>query len=550
METPYGEIPDRFVPNMRPVEMHDYLRRSQTRRSVLKGAGAVGLAAALSPVLWRQSDSFASTPDAPQWIAYGTDPATQMHVSWSTGTATGTRQVPPNPQVRWGKNTRYGAQQAATNSGPVPVPSTVPGEPAENTIYNNTLLVGLHPDSTYHYSVSNDGKTWSADATFRTAVAKTSDFRFTAFGDHGTHSTSTAPMAALVANLRPAFCVVSGDLSYATPLPIPIPQTARFHPEAWDTFLCIIGPSAAQSIPWQVGVGTHEIEPLENHGYDGFLTRFPQPYDLTSGSPVVHTFTYGNVAFIQLDGNDLSAQATQINGYSQGAQTCWLEDKLATYRRQDSGIDFIVVTFGNCVFSTNQNHGSDGGIRAVWEPLFDRYEVDLVINGHVHAYERTNPMRAGQPTTKVAPGGTVYPAQQGTTYICAGGAGQGLYRTWYGATDSPAGDTGDPTPPKVWQWSDGDGPAGGNGTNLDVTDTAEGFSAFRRAHWHCLVIDVTAPHGHGRSSGPGAETSMHIRAIDPAQTMTAITDITQPATMDSVTLVRETQRHQPDHPRP
>jgi hypothetical protein len=43
---------------------------------------------------------------------------------------------------------------------------------------------------------------------------------------------------------------------------------------------------------------------------------------------------------------------------------------------------------------------------------------------------------------------------------------------------------------------------------------------------------------------------MHIRAIDPAQTMTAITDITQPATMDSVTLVRETQRHQPDHPRP
>ena len=328
METPYGEIPDRFVPDMTPVEMHDYLRRgSTTRRSVLKGAGAGGLAVALGPVLWRQSDAYASTPDAPQWIAYGEDPATQMHVSWSTGTAAGTRQIPPNPQVRWGHNTHYGAHQAATNSGPVPVPSTVPGEPAENTIYNNALLTGLHPDTTYHYSVSNDGKIWSADVTFRTAVAKTSDFRFTAFGDHGTHSTSTAPMAALVAKLRPAFCVVSGDLSYATPLPIPIPQTARFHPEAWDKFLGIIGPAAAQSIPWQVGVGTHEIEPLENHGYDGFLTRFPQPYDRRSGSPVVHTFTYGNVAFIQLDGNDLSAQATQINGYSQGAQTRWLEDQ-------------------------------------------------------------------------------------------------------------------------------------------------------------------------------------------------------------------------------
>lgn len=529
MDTPYGEIPDRLVPHLSPVEMHDYLRQRYRRRAFLKGAAAVGLGVAAGPVLWRRSDSYASTASAPQWIAYGADPTTQMNVSWSTGTAGGTRQAPPAPQVRWGLDTRYGSEQAATNSGPVPVPSTVSGEPAENTVYNNTLLAALDPDTTYHYSVSNDGRTWSADATFRTAPPQRSDFRFTAFGDHGTRPTSTTPMAKLVSQLAPAFCIVSGDMSYATPGPIPIPQTARFNPAAWDKFLGIIGPTAAQSIPWQVGVGTHEVEPLEMNGYAGVVTRFPQPYDDASGSPVVHTFTFGNVAFIQLDGNDLSAQAPQINGYTAGAQTRWLEDRLAAYRAAGSGIDFIVVTFGNCVFSTNENHGSDGAIRSIWEPLFDRYGVDLVINGHVHAYERTNPMRAGQPTAHVPSGGTVRSDAQGTTYICAGGAGQGLYRTWFGGTDG--GDSGDSNKPKVWQWSGGGTASGGSGKAVDVADTAKGFSAFRRARWHCLVVDVTAP------TGAGAETRMSIRAVDPVQSASAVTDITHAQTMDSVTLI-------------
>lgn len=533
METPYGSIPDRFVKDMTPAEMHDYLRRRMRRRRFLKLGATAGLLAG-GPVQWLQSDAWAEAPPTPRWIAYGADPTSQMYVSWSTGTASGSRQIPPAPQIRWGRDGDYGTTRAVDRSGPVPVPANVPGEPAENTIYNNVLLTGLEPGTTYHYSVSDDGHAWSPDTTFRTAVAGTRDFRFTAFGDHGTHDFSTTPMVKLVAALKPAFCVVAGDLSYATPHPIPIPDTTGFNPAAWDTFLQILGPNAAQSIPWQVGVGTHEVEPLENNGYDGLLTRFPQPYDRSSGSPVVHTFTYGNVAFIQLDGNDLSAQATQINGYTRGAQTRWLERRLAGYRASGSGVDFIVVVFGNCLFSTNQNHGSDGGVRAVWEPLFDRFHVDLVINGHVHAYERTHPMRDGRPTKRVGSGGTVHSETDGTTYICAGGAGQGLYGTWYGTSDG--GDAGDTTtPPKVWEWTGGTTAKGGSGESVDVTDTTTDFSAFRRAHWHCLVIDVSAPRM------AGGETRMHIRALDPAQTASGITDITRPAVMDSVTLVRRSR---------
>lgn len=174
-------------------------------------------------------------------------------------------------------------------------------------------------------------------------------------------------------------------------------------------------------------------------------------------------------------------------------------------------------------------HGSDGGLREAWAPLFDRYQVDLVVSGHVHAYERTTPMRAGQPARQVTSGDTVNPVTEGTTYICVGGGGNHLYPTWYGSTD--AGDAGSAERSKVWEWSGGQAATGGHGPSVQVTDPAQGFSAFRRAAYCCLSVEVT----------PATATvpaSMRIRALRPAQTLAAVTSIAFPVTMDSVTLIR------------
>ena len=104
-------------------EMHDYLHARYRRRSVLKGAGVLGLAAAAGPLFWSQSSASASTASAPQWIAYGSDPTRQMHVSWSAGTADGTTPSVPRPQVRWGIDGHYGRTEHAAFSGTVPVPA-------------------------------------------------------------------------------------------------------------------------------------------------------------------------------------------------------------------------------------------------------------------------------------------------------------------------------------------------------------------------------------------------------------------------------------------
>jgi hypothetical protein len=47
-------------------------------------------------------------------------------------------------------------------------------------------------------------------------------------------------------------------------------------------------------------------------------------------------------------------------------------------------------------------------LREQWVPIFDKHHVDLVLQGHDHAYSRTYPMRSQAP---------VAGAEDGTTYV-------------------------------------------------------------------------------------------------------------------------------------
>jgi hypothetical protein len=183
MQTPYGEIPERFVKDMAAQEMHDYLRQRYSRRRFLQGSAGAGTLAVAGPMLWSRSftdSSAAGSPIGPQWIALGPDPATEMHVSWSAGAYQTAANV-PKPKVRWGLTKEYG-HLAEAASDLVPTPTNAPAANLDLTAYQHALLTGLEPDTTYHYSVSNDGRTWGPDTTFRTGKSGVRDFRFCATG--------------------------------------------------------------------------------------------------------------------------------------------------------------------------------------------------------------------------------------------------------------------------------------------------------------------------------------------------------------------------------
>ena len=113
----------------------------------------------------------------------------------------------------------------------------------------------------------------------------------------------------------------------------------------------------------------------------------------------MYSFIYGNIAVLSLDANDVSYEIKANTGYRGGAQNTWVEQTLAAYRA-DPNIDFIVCFFHHCAYSTTDDACQRR--RECATPgcaLFDSYEVDLVLQGHNHVFERTDPIRAGAPTT-------------------------------------------------------------------------------------------------------------------------------------------------------
>ena len=68
-----------------------------------------------------------------------------------------------------------------------------------------------------------------------------------------------------------------------------------------------------------------------------------------------------------------------IRGYSRGAQTAWLRRTLDEARKDDS-IDWIIGQMHqDATTSSETGNGSDAGLRETWLPLFDEYQVDLVL---------------------------------------------------------------------------------------------------------------------------------------------------------------------------
>jgi hypothetical protein len=339
------------------------------------------------------------------------------------------------------------------------------------------VVAGLQPDTRYRYRIRHAAGR-SVTGSFRTAPDRARPFRFAAFGDMGVTDAATQVMG-LLQRSRPDLAFLVGDLCYASPGG-GLSESTAVNQSVWDGWFDQVSGSAAQ-VPWMPAVGTHEMEPgFGELGYDGFLSRFALPGG--GPSPTTWSFRYGNVGFVALDGNDASHEIPRNRGYLGARQDQWLDRTLARLRR-DPKVDFVLVGFHHCAFSTNAVHASDGGVRDRWTPLFDQHAVDLVVNGHSHSYERTSPIRAGAPTVEAPSGATVRASRDGTTYVLAGGGGQAAYPSALHPASYVTTEAG-----------------------LRVPETAP-WSQTRFLDNSLVLVDVTP-------SGPGRRATMRLSAVD------------------------------------
>ncbi len=82
-------------------------------------------------------------------------------------------------------------------------------------------------------------------------------------------------------------------------------------------------------------------------------------------------------------------------------QAAWLEKVLS-----ESDATWKFVTYHHPAYSSSPRRDNPE-VRTVWGVLFDKYHVDLALQGHDHAYLRTFPMKGEQKVATPAEG-TIY----------------------------------------------------------------------------------------------------------------------------------------------
>ncbi|MGW2382548.1 purple acid phosphatase family protein [Streptomyces lincolnensis] len=484
-------IPPELARRMSMAEQYEYLRTRLTRRRTLVTAGAVagGLLTGCSggdgsPV--RNTPSPSPTPTVSgsvvspfgRHLAFGADPTSQMRISWQVPLAV------KKPYVRIGTRPDDLGRRIEAEIRDLHTPGLEGVRAALDQFYVHAALDTLRPGTTYYYGVGHDGFDPAAPehrrtiGSFRTAPATPERFVFTAFGDQGV-SRAAAANDDLLLREKPAFHLHAGDICYANGNGRGTKEDG-YDPAFWDLFLKQNEP-VAKSVPWMVTTGNHDMEAWYSpDGYGGQLARWSLPdngFDPRT-APGVYAFTYGNVGFVALDANDVSYEIPANLGYSGGRQTAWLDRKLGELRAS-SAVDFVVVFFHHCAYSTS-THASDGGVRAEWPPLFARHQVDLVINGHNHVYERTDAIRDGRVGRPVPIGASTDPTRDGIVYVTAGGGGRDLYGFPSGVPESYEGHVRDRESVETFRWTK---------SQKSDTETVE-WSRVRYRGFSLLSVDV------------------------------------------------------------
>lgn len=499
-----------------------YLRRHRiSRRNFLVGSAALAAigAVGVSPFGHRAYAQDAPLAVANRRVGYGSDAAGQLRLA---------AQLSRNPArtkvfVDHGPTPALGATlEAEVRNLVTQIPDASGGVLAAEQFYVHAPLDGLPGHTPHFYRWRTEDGFVTDVRSVRTAMPSARNalapFRFTMMGDQGSDTTpprppglapgdyddnyyqaDNAPTVAHTENVlgqiiasRPDFHVLAGDIAYADPSGQGKPATFvpsggqlpsgfdKFNPYVWDVYLGSIEASASTT-PWMFATGNHDMEAAYPvHGYGGHLARLDFPRNGPAACPSVYSFVYGNVAVLSLDANDVSYEITANTGYSGGTQTDWVATTLATHRASPD-IDFIVCFFHHCAYSTVQAHASDGGVRDAWAALFDRYAVDIVLQAHNHAFERSDPLRRGAPTRVAGDHAIVYPETDGTVYYTVGSAGRPRYTFQPGEQETYRGhETPDTFVPNSYVWTSG-------GTQQQE---AVAWSRVRFANYAFIRIDV------------------------------------------------------------
>lgn len=276
------------------------------------------------------------------------------------------------------------------------------------TAEQKTALFGLLADTTHCYRiylpVDQSTAVYKAfEGTLRTFRGEDNpNFDFLAFGDSGSGSEEQLELAAQMEKFTPDFAVHTGDV-----LETGLDSDADY--QYFKPYARMLSRA-----PFFLALGNHDYgRDLKKESGKGFIKANYQPFHsvpLTGLPPHYYFFDVGNARFFVLDTNAFYG-ARFAPGLEPGSkQYKWLDYFLS---KTKTAWKFIILH--QPIYSTGA-HNLLEAERAALEPLFLKYKVDLVLQGHDHDYERTKPVREG-----------LADDNNGIVYITLAGGGRPLY---------------------------------------------------------------------------------------------------------------------------
>lgn len=288
----------------------------------------------------------------------------------------------------------------------------------DNRVRNvhDVLLDSLKPNKQYFYSMGNDKYGWQHTTSFTNnevysfwtgPEVGSQDVRVVVLGDHGAlledesldslALSTSASLSSYIRNLKGkinAFWHV-GDISY-----FDVMKGFEFD-MTWNTWFDLARP-ATKTAPYMVLPGNHEwgtsnppdVQPFMQN-FEAFNTKFRMPSHngTKQGHNMYYSFDIGPIHFISLSSETDYKNAPFPNKF--GDQLNWLQQDLASFNRKNT--PWLVVGMHRPIYSCQDQFSDKNGtpindaliLQHVFEDIFARNHVDVVMVGHVHAYERS-----------------------------------------------------------------------------------------------------------------------------------------------------------------
>jgi len=241
----------------------------------------------------------------------------------------------------------------------------------DGAFIHKVWIEALEPGQIYHYRIAGAGLL-SPTYEFRTVPSKTDRVTFTVYGDSRSHPEHHRKLVEQMIKIQPDFVIHTGDLVTSGR------SYQRWGPEFFEPLKGL-----AETVPIYITKGNHE-------GNDGNFERLLVP----PGEGNHFAFDYGPIHYFGGDNVSKRVNDDQL-----------LKDIVNDAEMSNARWRFV---------SYHEPSLNLGGHDSHWKrqealPAFARAQVDFVVTGHSHLYERFKPVAppqtGGSPVTYITSGG-------------------------------------------------------------------------------------------------------------------------------------------------